>query len=90
MKALKNKTYESEVTNNLCAYAMAGAIILFDHMDTMSVFAKRSPINIKACINILKKDFASEVTISLLSNRSVFVSVEEALSLLHTTFRWPY
>jgi len=37
-----------------CLRAMTGSIILFDHLHSIGAFAKKSPINIKGCINVLK------------------------------------
>jgi len=48
------KKFESDTTNMFCLRAMTGAIILFDHLHPQGAFAKRSPINIKGCINVLK------------------------------------
>jgi len=40
--------------NMLCLRAMTAAIILVDHISDNGVFCKRSPINIKSAILILK------------------------------------
>jgi len=48
------KKFDSNTTNMFCLRAMTGAIILFDHLHAQGAFAKKSPINIKACINTLK------------------------------------
>jgi len=37
-----------------CLRAMTGAIILFDHLHPQGAFVKKSPINIKGCITVLK------------------------------------
>jgi hypothetical protein len=48
------KKFESDATNMLCLRAMTGAIILYDHLHAQGAFVKKSPINIKGCINVLK------------------------------------
>jgi len=53
------KKFESDSTNMMCLRAMTGAIILFDHLHAQGAFAKKSSINIKACINVLKTYSAS-------------------------------
>jgi len=53
------KKFEADTTNMFCLRAMTGAIILFDHLHPLGAFAKRSPINIKGCINVLKNYTAS-------------------------------
>jgi len=55
---LKSKRFSNERTNVLCARAMTGAIVMFDNIDTLGAFAKRSPINIKLCVTLLKREFA--------------------------------
>jgi len=53
------KKFEADSTNMFCLRAMTGAIILFDHLHAQGAFAKKSPINIKGCINVLKGYTAS-------------------------------
>jgi len=48
------KKFEADTTNMLCLRAMTGAIILYDHLHPQGAFIKRSPINIKGSINVLK------------------------------------
>jgi len=55
---LKTKKFSNERTNVLCARAMTGAIVLFDNIDSMGAFSKRSPINLKVCVQLLKREFA--------------------------------
>jgi len=40
--------------NLFCLRAMTGAVILFDHLHNLGAFSRRSPINIKGCITVLK------------------------------------
>jgi len=53
------KKFEADATNMMCLRAMTGAIILFDHLHAQGAFARKSPINIKGCINVLKTYSAS-------------------------------
>jgi len=49
-----NKKFTSDNTNMFCLRAMTGAIILYDHVDVQGAFARKSPINIKGAVNVLK------------------------------------
>jgi len=49
-----NKKFASDATNMFCLRAMSGAIILFDHIDAQGAFTKKSGINIRGCVNVLK------------------------------------
>jgi hypothetical protein len=53
------KKFEADATNMMCLRAMTGAIILFDHLHAQGAFQKKSQINIKGCINVLKGYTAS-------------------------------
>jgi len=55
---LKTKRFSNERTNVLCARAMTGAIVMFDNIDPMGAFSKRSAINVKVCVQLLKREFA--------------------------------
>jgi len=48
------KKFDSDATNMFCLRSMTGAIILFDHLHSQGAFIKKSPIQIKSCINALK------------------------------------
>jgi len=48
------KKFEADTTNMFCLRAMTGGIILFDHLHPQGAFTKKSPINVKGCINVLK------------------------------------
>lgn len=48
------KKFEADNTNMFCLRAMTGAIILYDHLSAQGAFAKKSPINIKGAITVLK------------------------------------
>jgi len=48
------KRFDSNNTNMFCLRAMTGAIILFDHLHAQGAFAKKSQINIKGAITVLK------------------------------------
>lgn len=51
---VREKKFQSEVTNMFCLRCMVGAIILFDHVDVNGAFGKKSPINMRGCITSLK------------------------------------
>lgn len=63
MKMIKTKRFTSNDTNLLCARAMTACIVLFDHVDPLTSFSKKSPIQLKPCIFLLKKDFPNEVSL---------------------------
>jgi len=49
-----NKKFSSDQTNMFCLRAMTGAVILFDHVDAQGAFSKKTPVNIRGVINVLK------------------------------------
>lgn len=51
---VENHKFRSDDLNMLSLRAMVGSIILYDHVSEQGSFVKRSPINIKGCIQILK------------------------------------
>lgn len=55
-KALFAKKFTDPAIINTCVRAMTAAIVIFDHIDIISVFHKKSPINIKACVALLKRE----------------------------------
>lgn len=63
MLMLKNKKFSDDEINELCARVMAGSIVIYDHVDDIGAFAKKSPIGIKQCVNILKKDFPNNASL---------------------------
>jgi hypothetical protein len=62
-KALAAKKFPQASTNLTCARAMTAAIVISDHIDVFSVFNKKSPVAVKACILTLKKEFPKEVSL---------------------------
>jgi len=60
LKMLKAKKFTKPDSALFVARAMTGAIVLYDHAHALGSFHKRSPIAIKACILLLKKDFPKE------------------------------
>jgi len=57
-KMLKNKRFIGSPTTTLfVARAMTGAIVLFDHVDVLGVFAAKSPVQLRGCVSLLKRDF---------------------------------
>lgn len=59
-KMVKTKRFENADTNLFCLRTMTGSIILYDHVDTLGAFSKRSPIPLKSCVTLLKKEFPNE------------------------------
>jgi len=57
---LKTKRFSNERINVLCARAMTGAIVMFDNIDTLGAFGNRSPINMKLCVTVLKREFTAK------------------------------
>lgn len=57
---IRNKSFTTPATNLFCARAMTGAIVLYDHIAEMGVFHKKSPVQLRACINVLKNEFPRE------------------------------
>lgn len=51
---ISQKKFQQDATNMFCLRAMTGAVILFDHLHNLGAFSKKSPINIKGCITVLK------------------------------------
>jgi len=60
-KMIKTKRFSNPETNLLCARAMTASIVLFDHVDPITSFSKKSPIQLKPCILLLKREFPDEV-----------------------------
>eukprot|EP01121_Diplochlamys_sp_Union-15-3_P014277 TRINITY_DN452_c0_g1_i1.p1 TRINITY_DN452_c0_g1~~TRINITY_DN452_c0_g1_i1.p1 ORF type:complete len:328 (+),score=50.12 TRINITY_DN452_c0_g1_i1:45-986(+) len=63
---VENKRFTSAQTNMFCLRAMTGCIILVDHVHQSGSFYKKSPINVKACITVLK-NFLDSPTDGLLN-----------------------
>jgi len=53
------KKFPNDDTNSFCLRAMVGSIILYDHVSEQGAFIKKSPVNIKGCIQVLKNYTAS-------------------------------
>eukprot|EP01116_Phalansterium_solitarium_P003702 TRINITY_DN14527_c0_g1_i1.p1 TRINITY_DN14527_c0_g1~~TRINITY_DN14527_c0_g1_i1.p1 ORF type:complete len:314 (+),score=93.89 TRINITY_DN14527_c0_g1_i1:167-1108(+) len=51
---VSKRKFDKDNTNMFCLRAMVGSIILFDHLAPNGAFIKKSPINIKGCIGVLK------------------------------------
>lgn len=62
-KALKTKKFNDPVMSYTCARAMTAAIVIFDHIDTLSVFHKKSPIMVKGCVLTLKRDYPQDLSL---------------------------
>jgi hypothetical protein len=63
MKMVKSKKFAKAETNLFCARSMTGSIVLYDHVDPLSAVHKRSPIQIKQCILLLKREFPRETSL---------------------------
>mmetsp|Transcript_30197 Transcript_30197/g.42109 ORF Transcript_30197/g.42109 Transcript_30197/m.42109 type:complete len:312 (+) Transcript_30197:28-963(+) len=64
---LKNKRFTSAETILLCARAMTGSIVLYDLVDNVGVFDKRSPVSIRMCINSLIKEVPRDQAMPLMN-----------------------
>jgi len=51
---VSTKKIAQDHLNMFCLRAMTGAVILFDHLHNLGAFSKKSPINIRGCITVLK------------------------------------
>jgi len=51
---VEGKKFTQENYNLLSLRAMVGSIILYDHVSEQGAFVKKSPINVKGCIAVLK------------------------------------
>lgn len=63
---LKSKHFESQHTNLFCLRTMVASIILFDQLDATGAFHKKSPINVKSCVTVLREwnDTAERVSLA--------------------------
>lgn len=52
---VSKKKFEGDQLNMFCLRCMTGAIILFDHLHPNGAFNKKSPVNMKGCITVLKQ-----------------------------------
>jgi len=60
MRMLRNKKFSNPRTQLLCARAMTGSIVLYDRLGPGNAFVKRSPIALRDCLLVLKRDFPKE------------------------------
>jgi len=63
MRMVRNKRFAKRETNLFCLRAMAGAIVLYDLVHHLGAFHKKSPIALKQCVLLLKKDYPEEVSL---------------------------
>jgi len=63
MLMLKQKRFDNPETVLFCTRAMTGAFVLFDHVDELGAFAKKSIVDAKQTINLLQKDFPQEISL---------------------------
>jgi hypothetical protein len=52
---LRNRQFTAPATNVFCLRTMVASVILFDHLDVHGVFCKRSPINVRSCVAVLRE-----------------------------------
>jgi hypothetical protein len=52
---VSKRRFTKEATNLFCLRAMTGALVLFDHVDLIGAFHKKTPINLKGCVELLKQ-----------------------------------
>jgi len=62
LNLLKSKNVPSDKTM-FVAQAMTGSVVIFDHVDHLGSFHRKSPIAIKQIIGILKRDFGKELSL---------------------------
>jgi len=60
LSMIKSKKFEKAEINLFVARAMTGSIVLYDHVDPRGAFHSKTPIQIKACVLLLKKEFPKE------------------------------
>lgn len=63
---VEHQRFSSNDTNMFCLRSMTGAIILYDHVAPLGAFVKKSPINIKQAVKVLK-DYTQSSTDGLLN-----------------------
>jgi len=63
---VERKKFASAQTNMFCLRAMTGCVILVDHVNIQGAFFKKSTINVKSCIMVLK-NFTDSPTDGLLN-----------------------
>jgi len=66
MGLAKYKKFSTPELNLLCARAMTGSIVLYDHLEG-KVFSKKSPVAIRECLTVLKKNFEKKDSEGLLN-----------------------
>eukprot|EP00343_Euplotes_focardii_P007205 CAMPEP_0205822042 /NCGR_PEP_ID=MMETSP0206-20130828/10824_1 /ASSEMBLY_ACC=CAM_ASM_000279 /TAXON_ID=36767 /ORGANISM="Euplotes focardii, Strain TN1" /LENGTH=268 /DNA_ID=CAMNT_0053117983 /DNA_START=129 /DNA_END=935 /DNA_ORIENTATION=- len=54
-------------TNLFAVHAMTGAVVIYDNVHMFGAFHKKSPINIKGCVSLLKREFSKEEANPLLN-----------------------
>eukprot|EP00823_Brevimastigomonas_motovehiculus_P001670 TRINITY_DN1226_c0_g1_i1.p1 TRINITY_DN1226_c0_g1~~TRINITY_DN1226_c0_g1_i1.p1 ORF type:complete len:308 (+),score=73.98 TRINITY_DN1226_c0_g1_i1:83-1006(+) len=84
---LERKKFEKKATNLFIARAMTGSIILFDHVDSNGAFYKKSPINIKDVVGLLKKNFSEETSLlaALQFSSKTFKTAPDSIQSLFTS-----
>lgn len=60
---INNKSFSNPATNLFCARAMTGSIVLYDRISELGVFHKKSPVQLKACVQCLKAQFSDDFSL---------------------------
>jgi len=74
MRMVRMKKFSALETNWLCLRAMTGAIVLYDHL-TSNAFSKKSPIMIRECITLLRRDYMGQKEVEGLLNSIQYSTV---------------
>jgi len=84
MSLAKYKRFSSPELNLLCARSMTGSIVLYDHLEG-KVFSKKSPIAIRECITVLKKNFEKKRFRRTLKRYSIFNCIFSHCSRIYSS-----
>jgi CYRIA/CYRIB Rac1 binding domain len=84
---VRENKFQSADTNMFCLRCMVGAIILFDHVDPIGAFSKRSPINMRGCITAIKSfdGFPTDGLLNTLRFTSVHLNDPETPAYLKSS-----
>ncbi len=52
---LRNRQFTAPATNLFCLRTMVASVILYDQLDVHGAFCKRSPINVRSCVAVLRE-----------------------------------
>lgn len=86
MYMLKSKKLATQKTNILCARAMTGSLVLFDHVDPLGAFWKRSAVKAHDVISTLKKEHHVEPLLNAIRFSSKHFKDDTTPSSIHALF----